>query len=83
MRLSLQKAAHASMGGVAYRKSESPRLLHPTYPGFPVEVGGVVVLLAVFLTESRTRGSVWWCVTGNSGYAGANLGHPVLLTIKA
>jgi hypothetical protein len=50
----------------------------PRYPGFPVEVGGVVILHAVFLTENRTRGSVWWCVTGNSGYAGANLGHPAL-----
>jgi hypothetical protein len=34
MRLSLQKAAHANMGGAAYRKSGSPRLFRPTYPDF-------------------------------------------------
>ncbi len=28
------------------------------YPGFPVEVGGVVELHAALLTESRTRGRV-------------------------
>jgi hypothetical protein len=28
----------------------------PRYPGFPVEVGGVVELYAAFLEESRTRG---------------------------
>jgi hypothetical protein len=36
----------------------SPRLFRPTYPGFPVEVGGVVELHAAFLSESRTRGPV-------------------------
>jgi hypothetical protein len=29
------------------------------YPGFPVDVGGVVELHAAFLKESRTRGPVW------------------------
>ena len=38
----------------------------PTFPGFPVEVGGVVALYAAFLNESRTRGRVRCCVTGNS-----------------
>jgi hypothetical protein len=33
-------------------------LFRPTYPGFPVEVGGVVELHAAFLEESRTRGAV-------------------------
>jgi hypothetical protein len=47
-------------------------------PGFPVEVGGVVELHAAFLKESRTRGPVWCSVTGNPGFAGANLGHPAL-----
>ena len=42
----------------------------PRYPGFPVEVGGVVDLHAAFLEESRTRGSVWCCVTGNPGTLG-------------
>ena len=37
----------------------------PTYPGFPVEVGGVVQLHAALLTESRTRGRICCCVTGN------------------
>jgi hypothetical protein len=31
MRLSLQKAAYAKMGGAAYRKSRSPHLFRPTY----------------------------------------------------
>jgi hypothetical protein len=50
----------------------------PRYPGFPVEVGGVVDLHAAFLTESRTRG--FWLVLRNRefGYADANLGHPAL-----
>jgi hypothetical protein len=34
-------------------------LFRPTYPGFPVEPGGVVELHAAFLNESRTRGPVW------------------------
>ena len=39
----------------------------PRFPGFPVEFGGVDGLHAAFLTESRTRGPVWCCVTGNPG----------------
>jgi hypothetical protein len=31
MRLSLLKAAHSDLSGVAYRKSGSPRLTRPTY----------------------------------------------------
>jgi hypothetical protein len=74
MRLSLQKAAQASMGGAAYRKSGSPRLFRPRYPGFPVEVGGVAELHAAFLNESRTRGPVWCSVTGNPGTLGRTWG---------
>jgi len=33
MRLSLQKAAQATLGGATYRKSGSPRLFRPTYAG--------------------------------------------------
>ena len=46
----------------------------PTYPGFPVEVGGVVELHAAFLKESGTRGRVWCCVTGNPGTLGRTWG---------
>jgi hypothetical protein len=46
----------------------------PTYPGFPVEIGGVVELHAAFLEESRTRGPVWCCVTGNLGTLGRTWG---------
>jgi hypothetical protein len=79
MRLSLQKAAQASMGGAAYRKSGSPRLFRPRYPGFPVEVGGVAELHAAFLNESRTRGPVWCSVTGNPGTLGRTWGTLSLL----
>jgi hypothetical protein len=55
------------------------RLFRPTYPGFPVEVDGVVELHAAFLNESRTRGPVWCCVTGNPGTLGRTWGtHPLL-----
>jgi hypothetical protein len=37
------------------------------YPGFPVELGGVVALHAPFFTEGRTRGLVQRCVAGNPG----------------
>ena len=83
MRLSLEKAAHASAGGTAYRKSGSPPLRRPTYPGFPVEVGGVVELHAAFLKESRTRGPVWCFLTGNPGALGRTWGtHLVLPTLR-
>ncbi len=36
-------------------------------PLFPVELGGVGELHAAFLTESRTRGDVQHCVSGNPG----------------
>jgi hypothetical protein len=58
------------------RKSNGNPSSSSQVPGFPVEVGGVVELHAAFRKESRTRGPVWCCVTGNPGYAGANLGHP-------
>jgi hypothetical protein len=53
--LHVKKAAHCLV--LRNRKSG--------YAGFPVEVGGVVELHAAFLEESRTRGPVWCCVTGN------------------
>jgi hypothetical protein len=78
MRLSLQKAAHANMGGAAYRKFESPVFFVPRTPGFPVEVGGVVQLYAAFLERKpHTR----FCLVlrnRKSGFAGANVGHPAL-----
>ena len=51
-----------------------PVFFRPTYPEFPVEVGGVAELHAAFLEESRTRGPVWGCVTGNSGTLGRTWG---------
>jgi hypothetical protein len=36
-------------------------------PGFPVELGGVGVLHAAFLTESSTLGHVQRCAAGNPG----------------
>jgi hypothetical protein len=37
------------------------------FPGFPVEVDGVVALHAAFLNESRTRGHVWLLRNRKSG----------------
>ena len=51
-----------------------PVFVRPTYPGFPVEVGGVVELHAAFLNESRTRSPVWCSVTGNPGTLGRTWG---------
>jgi hypothetical protein len=44
------------------------------YPGFPVELGGVVELHAPFLTERRTRGPVLCCVAGNPASLGMTKG---------
>jgi hypothetical protein len=48
----------------------------PTYPGFPVDVGGVEQLRAAFFERKPHAWS--WLVrcSGNPGNAGANVGHP-------
>jgi hypothetical protein len=48
----------------------------PTYPGFPVEVGGVERLRAAFFERKPHTLSCLCCVVGNPGNAGANMGHP-------
>jgi hypothetical protein len=48
----------------------------PTYPGFPVEVGGVEQLHAAFF-ERKPHTRSWLVLrVGNPGNAGANVGHP-------
>jgi hypothetical protein len=54
--------------GASYTPPEGkPQVAALRYPGFPVEVGGVVELHAPFFTEGRTRGLVWCCEAGNPG----------------
>jgi hypothetical protein len=45
------------------------------FPGFPVEVGGVVELHAAFREESRTRGGVPEPRNRKSGFAPAYMGR--------
>jgi hypothetical protein len=53
------------------------RRFRPTYPGFPVEVGGLSKTMRLSLRESRIRGRGLCCVVGGDpGNAGANMGHP-------
>jgi len=45
------------------------------FPGFPVEVGGVVELHAAFREEGRTRGTVPELRNRKSGFAPAYMGR--------
>ena len=50
--------------GAAEDEQQVPPL---RYPGFPVEVNGVVELHAPFFAEARKRDLVLCCVAGNPG----------------
>jgi hypothetical protein len=52
------------------------RPFRPTYPGFPVESGGVVELHAAFLKRKPHTRFFLTLRNRKSGYAGANVGHP-------
>ena len=74
MRLSLQKAAHAKMGGAVYRKSRSPVFFIPRTPDFLSRLVALSNSMRLSLKESRTRGPVLCCVTANPGTLGRTWG---------
>jgi hypothetical protein len=55
------------------RTEKKPQISLLSYPGFPVEFGGVDDLNAAFLNESRTRGHVQRRAAGNPGVISALL----------
>jgi hypothetical protein len=60
------------------RKAIETNHHRPRYPDFLSMLVALSNCMRLSLKKAAHAGPVWRCVTGNRGYAGANLGHPAL-----
>src|SRR5277367_6937433 len=62
------------------RESGSPIVFGPRIPDFLSRLVALSNFMRLSLRESRIRGCGRFCMVGNPGNAGANMGHPAIVS---